>query len=907
MGEKLFDKITNADINPAETQEWLAAINDVLMIEGVERARFLLQALVKQVGDHGFAIAAGFNADFINTITVEEEPAYPGDLAIESRIDALIRWNAAAMVVRAGRVDSELGGHLATGASTLTLYEVGFNHYFRGPKFKNGGDLIYFQGHAVPIIYARSFLEGHLTLQQLENFRREVSGVGLSSYPHPYIMPDYWQFATVSMGLGPLQGIYQAKFLKYLQNRGLQETTGRKVWVFCGDGEMDEPESMGALTIAAREKLDNLIFVINCNLQKLDGPVVGNDRVCSLLANSFHGAGWNVLKVLWGTKWDPLFDKDSDGLLIKAMNETVDGEYQNYKANDGAYIREHFFGKYPRLQQLVKEMTDTELLSFRRGGHDPLKVNAAYARATQLQNGKPTVVIAMTTKGYGLADIQASNNAHNIKKMTNEQLLAYRDQLQLPISDEKALEAQFYHPGNDSPEVEYMLDRRNTLSGFIPARRQTADLSISVPDIDAPIFASHLQGSNAREISSNMAYVRVFTSLLKHQEIGKRLVPIVPDECRTLAMEGLFAKIGLYSVVGQLYDPVDSGQLVYYKESQQGQIINEGLTEDGATCQLIAAGTAYSTSNCPMIPFYLYYSMFGFQRVGDLAWAAGDMRTRGFFIGSLSGRTTLPGEGLQHCDGQSHLLATTIPNCVTYDPTWGYEITVIIQDGLRRMLEEQEDVFYYLTVMNEKYLHPPIPKGKAVQRGIIKGLYCLQEAKLSKGKKPRYRVQLLGSGAIMLEVLAAAELLKQDFNVDADIWSVTSFNELRRDALDIQHWNLHHPSEPAKTAYVSDCLLPTTGPIIAVTDYMKLYADQIRQFLPQKTYIVLGTDGFGRSDTRSQLRHFFEVDSGYIAYAAIKGLVDTGDMPVATVNEAMQKYGINPEKVNPLTDKRVEN
>ena len=904
MSKQLFEKITSSDINPAETQEWLAAINNVLETEGVERARFLLQTLVRQIGDAGLAIAAGFNPNFINSITVEEEPAYPGDLAIESRIDALIRWNAAAMVVRAGRIDNELGGHLATGASALSLYEVGFNHYFRGPEFKYGGDLIYFQGHAVPIIYARSFLEGRLTLEQLESFRREVSGSGLSSYPHPYVMPDYWQFATVSMGLGPLQGIYQAKFLKYLQNRGLQKTDDRKVWVFCGDGEMDEPESMGALTIASREKLDNLVFVINCNLQKLDGPVVGNDQVCSLLANTFHGAGWNVIKVLWGSEWDPLFADDSDGLLVKTMNETVDGEYQNYRANDGAYIRQHFFGKYPQLKKLVENISDTELMSLQRGGHDPLKINAAYARAAQLNNGKPTVIIALTVKGYGLSNIQASNNAHNIKKMNEQQLLAYRDELQLPLSNDQARAAEFYHPSKHSPEVEYMLAQREKLSGFIPTRRQAADLSISVPKINTAIFAPHLQGTNERKISSNMAYARLLTGLLQHQEIGKRVVPIVPDECRTLAMEGLFPKIGLYSVVGQLYEPVDSGQLIYYKESKQGQIINEGLTEDGATCQLIAAGTSYSTNNCPMVPFYLYYSMFGFQRVGDLAWAAGDMRTRGFFIGSLSGRSTLPGEGLQHCDGQSHLLASTIPNCVTYDPTWGYEIAVIIQDGLRRMLEEQEDVFYYLTVMNEKYVHPPMPKG--VEQGIVKGLYPLQqEKKTRKAKKQPHRVQLLGSGAIMLEVLAAAELLKQDFNVNADIWAVTSFNELRRDALDVQHWNLHHPGEPVKTAYVSDCLLPTTGPIIAATDYMKLYADQIREFLPKKTYIVLGTDGFGRSDTRTQLRHFFEVDRGYIAYAAIKGLVDTGKMPIATMNDAMQKYGINPRKVSPLIDKRV--
>lgn len=899
MSEQLLEKITNSDINPAETQEWLAAIDNVLCNEGPKRAQFLLATLVKQVGDVGFAIAAGYNPDFINTIAIEEEPEYPGDLAIEKRIEAMIRWNGAAMVVRAGRVDSALGGHLATGASALTLYEVGLNHYFRGPNFKNGGDLIFFQGHAVPITYARSFLEGRLTEDHLDHFRREIGGHGLPSYPHPYMMPDYWQFATVSMGLGPLQGIYQAKFLKYMQNRGLQETEGRKVWVFCGDGEMDEPESTGGLTIAAREKLDNLVFVINCNLQKLDGPVTGNDQVCNLLANTFHGAGWNVIKVLWGSEWDPLFSQDSNDLLIKTMNETVDGEYQNYTANDGAYMRQHFFGKHPDLQDLVQDLSDVDLLNLRRGGHDALKINAAYDRAMKLNNGKPTVILTMTIKGYGLLNIQASNNAHNMKKMNDKELLNYRDYLELPLTDKQATDAAFYHPGKNSVEVDYMLTHREKLSGFIPARRQKAELSIKVPELRSDIFKPHLAGTNDREISSNMAYARIFTSLLKDKELGKRLVPIVPDECRTLAMEGLFPKIGIYSAVGQVYDPVDSGQLVYYKESKDGQIINEGLTEDGATCELIAAGTAYSTSNCPMIPFYLYYSMFGFQRVGDLAWAAGDMMTRGFFIGSLSGRTSLPGEGLQHCDGQSHIQAAVIPSCVTYDPTWSYELAVIMQDGLRRMVQEQEDVFYYITVMSEKYVQPAMPKG--VEQGIIKGLYLLQQAKPSKAKsKKSYTVQLLGSGAILLEVLAAAELLKNDFNVNAGIWSATSFNELRRDALDIQHWNLHHPAEKAKNAYVSECLLPTEGPIIAATDYMKIYADQIREFLPEKIYLVLGTDGFGRSDTRTQLRSFFEVDRRYIAYTAIKGLVDAGEMPVEKAVEAMEKYGINPEKANPV-------
>jgi pyruvate dehydrogenase E1 component len=893
-GNELFEKMKATDMNPAETQEWLAAIDNVLSEEGVERARFLLGHLAHRLGDTGFAIATGYTPDYVNTILPEEEPEYPGDLHVEQRIRAMLRWNAVAMVLRAGKVDSALGGHLATYASSATLYEVGFNHYFRGQDFNNGGDLIYFQGHASPGIYARSFLEGRFTENQLDHFRREIGGQGLSSYPHPYLMPDYWQFPTVSMGLGPIQGVYQAKFLKYLHNRGLQNTEGRKVWVFCGDGEMDEPESTGALTIAAREKLDNLIFVVNCNLQKLDGPVTGNDQIITLLANTFHGAGWNVIKVLWGSRWDPLFAKDTDGLLVKTMNETLDGEYQNLRANDGAYIREHFFGKYPRLKELVADMSAEDLWRLRRGGHDAVKVNAAYERAMNTHNGKPTVILAMTVKGFALDHIQGSNNAHNIKKMSTEDLLILRERLELPLTDQQVADIAYYHPGKNSVEVQYMLDRRQALAGFLPARRQKASQSLSVPHLDSPTFASHLQGYGEREISTNMGYVRIFTSLLRDPELGKRLVPIVPDECRTLAMEGLFPTIGLYSVVGQLYDPVDSGQLIYYKEDKKGQILNEGLTEDGATCELIAAGTSYSSNNYPMIPFYLYYSMFGFQRVGDLAWAAGDIRMRGFFIGSLSGRTSLPGEGLQHLDGHSHVLASTIPNCITYDPTWTFEIAVIMREGLRRMLEAQEDVFYYLTVGNEKYVQAPMPKG--VESGIVKGLYRYQVAATTS----KLRVQLVGTGGILLEVLDAAVLLAQDFGIAADIWSATSFNELRRDGLNIQHWNFHHPKETAKPAYVTECLSPTEGPIIAATDYMKIYADQIREFLPGKHYTVLGTDGFGRSDTRTALRQFFEVDRYYIAYAAVRALVEMGQLPASKAVEALTKYQINSDKPNPV-------
>jgi pyruvate dehydrogenase E1 component len=900
MNDELLKKINATDINPAETQEWLAAIDNVLAADDPERAQFLLAQLAKRVGDTGFAIASGFNPDFINTITPEEEPTYPGELEIEQRLRDMIRWNAAAMVVRAGKIDPSLGGHLATYASSATLYEVAFNHYFRGTGFKNGGDLIYFQGHAAPGMYARSFLEGRFDEQHLANFRREIGGHGLSSYPHPYLMPDYWQFPTVSMGLGPLQAIYQAKFLKYLHHRGLQDTAGRKVWAFCGDGEMDEPESTGALTIAAREKLDNLIFVVNCNLQKLDGPVTGNDKVVNLLANSFQGAGWNVIKVLWGSRWDTLFNNDVDGLLVKAMNETVDGEMQNYTANDGAYIRERFFGKFPKLQTLVKDIADDDLLRLRRGGHDPLKVNAAYERAMNLNNGKPTVILAMTIKGYGLLNIQASNNAHNLKKMNVEQLKHYRDKLNIPIADDKISEVPFYHPGKNSPEIQYMLERRQQLSGFVPMRREKTDTIIMVPSLQNDIFASQLTGSNGREISSNMTYIRLLTNLLKDKEIGKRLVPIIPDEGRTLGMEGLFPRIGLYSVQGQLYEPVDSGQLIYYKEDKTGQIINEGITEAGSMSEWLAAATSYSSNNYPMIPFYLYYSMFGFQRIGDQAWLAGDINARGFMIGSLAGRTSLAGEGLQHLDGHSHVLASTIPSCVTYDPTYGYEIAVIIQDGLRRMLQQQENVFYYITVSIENYVQPAMPAGDNVAEAIIKGLYLFQPVSAESYDAASPQVQLLGSGNILLEVLAAAELLKNDFGIAAQVWSATSFNELRRDALDVQHWNLYHPESTPKTAYLTEMLGPTEGPIIAATDYMKVYADQVREFLPNKNYVVLGTDGYGRSDTCEALRNFFEVDQYHIAYVAIKALVDSGALPKEKAVEALKKYKINSDKPNPI-------
>jgi pyruvate dehydrogenase E1 component len=869
------------DINPSETVEWLSALDSVIREEGNPRAAFLLKTLASRFQDKGFLISRGFDPNAVNTIAVEEEPQYPGDLEIEQRIRYILRWNAAAMVVKANRLDSSLGGHLATYASSNVLYEVAFNHYFRGQGFKNGGDLIFYQGHASPGMYARSFLEGRLSEAQLDHFRREIGGKGLSSYPHPYLMQDYWQFPTVSMGLGPLQGIYQARFLKYLHNRGLQDTEGRKVFVYCGDGEMDEPESTGALTIAAREKLDNLVFVVNCNLQKLDGPVVGNDNIVNLLAGTFEGAGWNVIKVLWASQWDKLFEKDTEGLLVKALNETVDGEFQNFSANDVSYLRNHLFNKFPELATWAETIPDVDLTDLRRGGHDPVKVNAAFDRAVKINNGKPTVILAMTVKGFFLEGIQHSNNAHNIKKMTDDQLKDYRDRLSIPIPDNKISEVPFYHPGKNSAEVNYMRECREKLSGFLPARRMESDTAFTIPALDSDIFGPHLLGSIDRELSTNMAYIRVLSSLLRDKTIAPRLVPIVPDECRTLGMEGLFSKLGVYSVKGQLYDPVDSGQLVYYKEEKKGQILNEGITEAGGMSSFIAAGTSYSMNNYDMVPLFLYYSMFGFQRIGDLAWAAGDAMTRGFLLGSLSGRTTLAGEGLQHMDGHSLILSSIIPNCISYDPAFYYEIAVLMREGLYRMLEKKESVFFYITMGNEKYLHPPMPEGAA--EGIVKGLY-----RFSFDKKSQ--LQLIGSGAILCEVIKAAELLKTDFGVSADVWSAPSFTELRREALSVQQDNLFSPDKKAKLSYVESCLMPTTGPIVVATDYMKIYGAQIQEFLPGKRLVSLGTDGFGLSDTREALRDYFEVDANHIAYAAIKALVDEGTLPKTKAVEALKKY-----------------
>lgn len=878
------------DVDPSETQEWLEALNAVLREDGKERARFLIEKLSERARNVGVDLPSGMNTPYINTLSPEAEKPLPLEEDAK-RLSAMIRWNAVAMVLRAGKFAPELGGHIASYASAATLYEVGFNHFFHGPSDTHGGDLLYIQGHSSPGIYARAFLEGRLSEEQLAHFRQEVEADGLSSYPHPWLMQDFWQFPTVSMGLGPLQAIYQARFLKYLEHRGLAKTSNRKVWAFLGDGETDEPESLGAITLGGRENLDNLIFVINCNLQRLDGPVRGNGKIIQELEGLFRGAGWNVIKVLWGRRWDPLLAKDDKGLLLQRMEEAVDGDYQSYKARDGAYVREHFFGKYPELKAMVEHMTDDEIWRLNRGGHDAQRVFAAYHEAVN-HKGQPTVILAKTIKGYGMgAAGEGQNITHQQKKMTIDQLKAFRDRFSIPINDDEIEKIPFYRPPEDSPEIQYLKRQREKLGGPLPARRHDCE-SLKVPELSA--FDTILKGSGDREISTTMAFVRLLNVLLKDKNISDRIVPIVPDECRTFGMEGMFRQYGIYSSKGQLYKPEDSEQVMYYREAKDGQIFEEGITEAGAFCSWMAAANAYSTTNLPMIPFFIYYSMFGFQRIGDLAWAAGDMQARGFLLGGTAGRTTLAGEGLQHQDGHSHILAGTIPNCVTYDPTYGYELAVIIQDGLRRMYAEHENIFYYITVMNENYHQPAMPEG--VEEGIIKGMYQLQKAQ----GKAKHHVDLLGCGTILREVIAAAEILAKDYDVSADIWSVTSFNELRRDAIDVERYNRLHPTQKAKEAYVTSCLKKCKGPIIAATDYMRSYADTIRAFIPQH-YVTLGTDGYGRSDTRSKLRHFFEVDAKYIVVAALKALADEGKIDAKQVADAIKKLGIDPSKPNPLT------
>jgi pyruvate dehydrogenase E1 component len=878
------------DIDPTETQEWLESIDSVMRAQGPERAHFLLEKLVDFTRRSGAYLPFKPNTAYLNTISKAQEPEYPGDRSLERRNEAYIRWNALAMVVQANRISSEYGGHIATYASAATLYEVGFNHFWRARSADNLGDMIYIQGHSSPGIYARAYLEGRLDESQLQRFRQEVRGGGLSSYPHPWLMPDFWQYPTVSMGLGPMMAIFQARFLRYLEHRGIVARSDRKVWAFLGDGEMDEPESMGALTMPVREKLDNLIFVINCNLQRLDGPVRGNGKIIQELEAAFLGAGWNVIKVLWGGRWDPLLARDQKGFLKRVMEECVDGEYQNFKSKGGAYTREHFFGKYPELKEMVANMSDEEIWHLNRGGHDPEKVYAAYASAVA-NVGAPTVILAKTVKGFGMGKAgEGLNSTHQQKKLTDDNLKEVRDRFNIQITDEEIAGLSFRKPAADSEEMRYLQERRAALGGYLPARSSLAP-PLVVPPLEA--FSSLLEGTGDREISTTMALVRMMTTLVKDKNVGKHVVPIVPDEARTFGMEGMFRQIGIYSSVGQLYTPQDADQLMFYREDKQGQILEEGINEAGSLCSWIAAATAYSNHGVSMIPFYIYYSMFGFQRVGDFIWAAGDSQARGFLIGGTAGRTTLAGEGLQHQDGHSQLVATTVPNCVAYDPAYAYELAVIVQDGLRRMYQEQENVFYYITVMNENYTHPAMPAGAG--HGILSGMYLLKT-----GGRGKVRVTLFGSGTILREVLAAAELLENSFGVPADVYSVTSFSELRRGALAVERWNMLHAGEPRKLTYIAQTLAEREGPFIAATDYMKTVADQIRQWVPGP-YTVLGTDGFGRSDSRAELRRFFEVDRHYVVVAALKALSDQGKIDAQTVNKAMQNFGIDPEKSNPVT------
>lgn len=880
---------TPADIDAQETLEWVDSLEAVIETEGLERAHFLLEQLISTARQNGANLPYSANTAYINTIPPHLEHYTPGNPAIELRLRSWIRWNAVAMVVRANRKSAELGGHIATFASAATLYDVGMNHFWHAPSPQNGGDVIYIQGHAAPGMYARSFLEGRFTEEDLDNFRQEVSGKGLSSYPHPWLMANYWQFPTVSMGLGPITSIYQARFMKYLQDRKLADTANRHVWAFVGDGEVDEPETLGAISLGGREKLDNLIWVVNCNLQRLDGPVRGNGKIVQELEAVFRGAGWNVIKVIWGSYWDPLLAKDIHGKLKQRMLEVVDGEFQNYKAKDGAYVREHFFGAYPELREMVARMSDADIWRLNRGGHDPHKVYAAYHAAVHHEN-QPTVILAHTVKGYGMgAAGEGQNRTHQQKKLSNEEMIAFKNRFNIPLSDEDAAEAKYYRPAADSEEIKYLHERRKALGGYLP-QRQTHAAPLKVPELS--LFQTLLESSGEREMSTTMAFVRLLTLLTRDKNIGRHIVPIVPDEARTFGMEGMFRQLGIYSSVGQLYEPQDKDQVMFYKEDKSGQILEEGINEAGAISSWIAAATAYSTHGVCMVPFYIYYSMFGFQRIGDLAWAAGDSRARGFLIGGTAGRTTLAGEGLQHQDGHGLVQAGLIPNCISYDPSFAYELAVIIQHGMKRMYENQEDVYYYITAMNENYPHPAMPH--SAEEGIIKGMYLF-----SGGGKKRKKVQLLGSGAILREVIAAGEMLDKEWGVDADIWSVTSFNEIAREARDIERWNLLHPLEDARIPYLTQCLKDRRGPAIAATDYIRSYADQIRAWVPMH-YKVLGTDGFGRSDTRAQLRRHFEVDRYYIVLAALKSLVDENSLPAVKIMEAMEKYQIDPNKPNPL-------
>jgi len=879
------------DIDPIETQEWLDALDSVLRNSGRGRTAFLVKSLAERAAKAGTNLPPAITTPYRNTIPPQAEKRMPGDLFIERRIRSIVRWNALAMVMRANESSEGIGGHISSFSSSATLYDVAFNYFFRGPDAPHGADLVYFQGHIAPGIYARSYLEGRIDEDQLDNFRREADGNGLSSYPHPWLMPDYWQFPTVSMGLGPIQAIYQAHVMKYQHKRGLVDHGDRQVWAFLGDGECDEPESLGAIALAGREGLDNLNFVINCNLQRLDGPVRGNGKIIQELEGVFRGAGWNVIKVVWGRHWDALLEKDKTGLLQKRMDEVCDGDYQNYKHNGGAYTRKHFFGKYPELLELVKDLSDEDIMYLNRGGHDPYKVYAAYA-AAMAKKGQPTVILAKTVKGYGTGDEgEAHNETHSLKKLSTESLKQFRDRFDIPLSDEELKTVPYYRPAPDSPEMQYMQRRRQELGGYLPQRNPEFE-ALDVPALEA--FKAQLKDTGKREVSSTMAFVRILSTLAKDKKIGERIVPIIPDEARTFGMEGMFRQLGIYSSQGQQYTPHDSDQIMYYKESESGQIMEEGINESGATSAWVAQATSYANHRLPMVPFYVFYSMFGFQRVMDLIWAAGDMQARGFLIGGTAGRTTLNGEGLQHQDGHSHLMAAMVPNCVSYDPTYAYELAVIIQNGMERMYKEKENVFYYITVMNENYQHPAMPEG--AEEGIIKGMYVLREST----SKPKLKVQLLGSGTILREVEAAAELLKKDWKVHSDIWSLTSANELVKDAMSASRYNRMHPGDDEKVPYITEQLQDRQGPVISATDYMQTYVDRLREYIP-KRFVSLGTDGFGRSDTREKLRSHFEVDRYYITCAALKALADDGEFPMGDVKKAMKKYGINPDKADPVT------
>ena len=892
--EKRHPHLRRGDDDPVETQEWLASVDAVVADGGVERMSFLLERIIARSQQLGVPAMAGLNTPYVNSIAPADEPPFPGDSEIERRLRALVRWNAIALVLQANSESSELGGHIASYQSAETLYEVGFNHFWRARSEASLGDLIFMQGHSSPGIYARAYLEGRLSEAELQRFRQEVGGGGLSSYPHPWLMPGFWQFPTVSMGLGPLTAIYQARFMKYLVARDIIPESDRKVWAFMGDGEMDEPESMGALSLAGRERLDNLVFVVNCNLQRLDGPVRGNGKIIQELETNFRGAGWNVIKVIWGSTWDSLLAADTGGWLRRRMEEAVDGEYQSFKAKSGAYVREFFFGKYPELAAMVADWTDDQIWALTRGGHDPQKVHAAYAAATHTK-GQPTVILAKTIKGFGMGEAgEGKNITHQQKSIKVPARLAIRDRLQLPINDDQAAEASFFRPADDAPELVYLRQRRAALGGSLPMRQDDAT-PLEVPPLSA--FASVLEGSGDRPNSTTMAFVRVLNTLVRDERIGRRVVPIVPDESRTFGMEGMFRQLGIFSQVGQLYQPEDADDLMFYREDEHGQILQEGINEPGAMSSWIAAATAYANHGQAMIPFYIFYSMFGFQRVGDLAWAAGDSRARGFLIGATSGRTTLNGEGLQHEDGHSHILASTIPNCRAFDPTYGYELAVIIQDGLRRMMGEQEDVFYYLTVLNEAYPQPALPEG--AEEGILAGLYLLRAGAGAEVEAPR--VQLLGSGAILREVLAGAELLRQDFGIESDVWSVTSFTELRREGLEVERWNRLHPTAEPRRTRVEQSLDGHPGPLVAATDYMRAFADQIRPFTGSRRFTTLGTDGFGRSDYRVKLRSFFEVDRRHVAVAALKALADDGVVAPERVQQAIERYEIDTEAAAPWT------